>query len=360
MGFNLSNGYAPGTLGFSNIQAVIGSTAPNNTLVGANTTNTWSLTGTNAGNINGSVTFSNFQYLTGGSANDTFRFNPGTGVSGIINGGGGTNSLNYANYGKSVGVNLTTSTAPGLLSFTNIQGLVGNTGTNNTLVGANTTNTWNITGTNAGNVNGTFAFSAMSYLTGGSGNDTFKFRSGGYVTGIIDGGGGFNSLDYSSLSIGVTVNLATTAASDVVGGVIRINGVLGGAGNNTLTGGSQSAFLVGGPGSDTLTAGNGRAILIGGTGADTLTGGSNDDILISGTTNYDANLAVLDLVLAEWARTDISYSQRVADLSGPNGGLNGSNFLNSSTVFNDASVNTLNHGSAGTDWLFSSSSDIIH
>jgi len=71
---------------------VIGSGAMNavNTLVGANTINTWDLTGRNAGTLDGALTFSGFQNLTGGSVDDTFVFLPGGSVSGALNGGAPT------------------------------------------------------------------------------------------------------------------------------------------------------------------------------------------------------------------------------------------------------------------------------
>jgi uncharacterized repeat protein (TIGR01451 family) len=340
----------------SNITTVIGGQSFSNTLTGANTANTWNITGTNAGTVNG-VTFTGFMYLTGGTLNDTFKFGPSGSVGGNINGGAGTNTLDYSGYGKSVNVRPGSGLATALNLFSNISVLVGSSATTNMLVGANTANTWNLTAANAGTVNA-ITFSSFQNLTGGSGNDTFSFSLAGSVTGTINGGAGFNTLDYSARSVGVTVNLATSAASDVVGGVSNITGVLGGAGNNTLTAGSLNAFLVGGVGNDKLTGGSGRGILIGGAGNDSLTGGTNDDILIGGTTSDHSNIAVLDLLLSEWARTDKSYSQRVADLSGPTGGLNGTNFLNSSTVFNDNTPDNL-IGGGGTDWFFSSAGDTL-
>ena len=49
----------------------------------------------------------------------------------------------------------------------------------NTLVGPNTTNTWDITGTNAGTLDGTVAFTGVQNLTGGTVLDAFVFSSCG-------------------------------------------------------------------------------------------------------------------------------------------------------------------------------------
>ena len=67
------------------------------TLVGPNATSTWNITGSNAGNL-GNLTFTAVQNLTGGTGDDTFRFGNGAGVSGIVNGGGGTDKLDYSAY----------------------------------------------------------------------------------------------------------------------------------------------------------------------------------------------------------------------------------------------------------------------
>jgi hypothetical protein len=90
--------------------------------------------------------------------------------------------------------------------------------------------------------------------------------------------------------------------------------------------------------------------LIGGIGIDSLAGGGADDILIGGTTSFDANLAALNAIVAEWASADI-YSVRVGRVSGAvAGGLNGSTFLNPSTVKSDLYIDTLSGGS-GQNWF---------
>jgi len=58
--------------------------------------------------------------------------------------------------------------------------------------------------------------------------------------------------------------------------------VLGGNGNDVITGSTFSDTLDGGAGDDTLNGGTGNDVLIGGLGADTLNGGTGDDTLIGG------------------------------------------------------------------------------
>ena len=76
-----------------------------------------------------------------------------------------------------------------------------------------------------------------------------------------------------------------------VGGLDSATTLVGGRGNDTLTGGGAADTLDGGRGNDTLTGrggddaldgGRGADTLTGGKGADTLTGGEGDDMLTGG------------------------------------------------------------------------------
>jgi hypothetical protein len=249
--------------------------------------------------------------------------------------------------------------------------LTGGTGSN-TLVGPNAATTWSITATNAGKV-GNLSFSGIANLQGGTGVDTFKFSDGQGVTGTIRGGGApagqGDWLNYAAYKVAhpVTVNLATGTATGVAGGVSGIPNVIGGQGNDTLTGSGQGNILVGGGGSDTITGGGGRSLLIGGAGADKVTGGSGDDIVVTGTTKFDANTTALMAILREWQRTDKDYLGRIADLrTGGAGTLNGSNKLifgpagtSGSTVFDDGTAGDVLSGGAGLDWFFQGAGDTV-
>ena len=280
---------------------VVNGQGGNNTLVGPNGNETWHVTGTNAGNVGG-VSFSNVQNLTGGTGNDLFVFSNGKGVAGTINGGSGTNELDYAAYTSAVTVNLASHTATGTGGFSSIETLAGGTGSNK-LIGPNATNTWNITGNNAGTVGGV-TFSAFPNLTGGTGMDVFEFSAGKNVTGAINGGGGGDWLDYALYTTAVAVNLKTGAATGVAGGVTNIQNVRAGSGGCTLTGDSQGNILIGGSGAVTINGGTGRSVLIADKGAGHVSGGSGTDILIGAKTSYDASTIANDIaladILAEW------------------------------------------------------------
>jgi hypothetical protein len=226
-----------------------------------------------------------------------------------------------------------------------------------TLVGGNVPNLWTITGTNAGQV-GSTSFTSVQNLVGGASTDTFRFGNGAGVTGFIDGGAGFNVLDYSAYTTPVSVNLGAHTATGVGGGVFNIQGVIGGSGGNTLFSGPSGALLIGGTGGNVLVGGSGRDVLIAGPGSSLLLAGSGEAILIGGTTLWDANVAALSAIMAEWGHTYnpinplIDYQIRVGHLE-HGGGLNGPFLLNPATVHSNSVKDTLvtNLG-GGLDFVF--------
>jgi len=210
------------------------------TLIGPNQDTTWNITGTNSGNLSGfpnGLTFSGIENLTGGSANDTFIFSNGATISGKINGSSGFDTLNYAASTTPLTVNLETNVL-------NMENLVGSSSGNNTLIGANTNNTWNITAANTGNINNTLNFSSFPNLIGGTGNDKFVFSNsfnGGTGHLSVDGGLGNNEIIVNgqinltgAVSLGtgkgggdITVNQGINAGSlNLNGSNITSNGAL--------------------------------------------------------------------------------------------------------------------------------------
>jgi phospholipase C len=128
--------------------------------------------------------------------------------------------------------------------------------------------------------------------------------------------------------------------------------LFGGDGNDQIEAGGGASVLVGGNGNDELVGGSGASILIGGKGNDHLRGGAGDAVFIAGFTDFDANLKALKGLLSEWSRTDETYAQKVAHLTGTATGGNNDGFvLGSSTVHDDNAVDTLD-GGAGMDLFF--------
>jgi Ca2+-binding RTX toxin-like protein len=134
--------------------------------------------------------------------------------------------------------------------------------------------------------------------------------------------------------------------------------VVGGLGDDNRTGNALANVLVGYAGDDAIVGGGGRDVLIGGLGADLLDGGDDDDILIGARTSHDPSLAALLAILREWTRTDLSYANRLAHISGATtGGLNGSFGFNANTIFDDNRTTDTLFGRAGTDWFIHGTRD---
>lgn len=127
-------------------------------------------------------------------------------------------------------------------------------------------------------------------LTGGDGADKLygdalnDILSGGAGNDIIDGGSGIDTADYSSATAALTINLATNSgiSGTETDTIYNMENVIGGSGNDVITGSTAANTLSGGDGNDTLSGGNGNDTLNGGAGNDTLTGGTGNDAIIGG------------------------------------------------------------------------------
>lgn len=202
-------------------------------------------------------------------------------------------------------------------------------------------------------IDGTSTAGETIVLSPGTGNGVMVSIAGISVGNVTPSGTG---------PFGTIIVHVGSGVNDVVqltGGLNVQALIFGGNGGNTLdaSGSSAANVLVGGAGKDTLTGGSGNDVLIGGLGADTINGSGGDDVVIGGRTKFDSDQMALLAIMAEWSRTDETYATRVSHLKAPPkgkggvAGLNGSIFLNTSTVFDDAAIDALLGGS-GTDWFF--------
>lgn len=92
----------------------------------------------------------------------------------------------------------------------NITFLDANAADSDTLIGPTGNSTWNITGSDAGDVEGV-TFSGIENLTGAANNeDTFVFTDGGSLSGLLDGGyAGFDTLNIEFSGIQSLIYKAT-------------------------------------------------------------------------------------------------------------------------------------------------------
>ena len=219
---------------------------------------------------------SDFEYLLGGSGNDTLTGNSGQNyLSGghgndTIVGGGGGDYLGYWERTDPVRVDLTARTAGGAgesdVYSSDIHNVVGGAA-GDTLIGDASANVlW-------GGFSGGGLTDGDDVLDGRGGPDLFM------------GDAGRDTVDYSSRTQPVTVTLDGLANDGEQGEADNasadVENVTGGSGADTLTGHPFTAIanvLAGGPGADTLDGVSGNDTLDGGDGGDSLIGGTGDDV----------------------------------------------------------------------------------
>jgi Ca2+-binding RTX toxin-like protein len=217
-------------------------------------------------------------------------------------------------------------------------------GGSNTLQGPDAANTWQVSGANAGTLDGKLHFASVQTLLGGAAADTFAFQTGGSLSGKIDGAGGINALDYSGYKGDILVDLLLHTGSLVGQGVSNVANVTGSQGNDLIVGDANANVLVGG---------TGRNVLIGDGGGDTLTGGGGFNLLIGSATSYDANLAALQALMQYWDNPGATTLDALVNPLKSKKGVtvNGQALiLNSSTVQTDNAADSL-IGGGGATWF---------
>ncbi|NJK92847.1 MAG: hypothetical protein HC904_14120, partial [Blastochloris sp.] len=288
-----------------NIQAGL---STGDAVTGADTVNSWAITGSNSGTLNGG-TFSGVENLNGGSLADSFVFGAAGDLT-SLNGGAGVNGLSYAGSSAAIAVVMSAAQAgtvtSGVNSFTfsNIRNVDADGTQSNSLTAQNGGVNLIINGGNAGNTGGSgIAFTALQSITGGTGDDTFIFTNSGSISGALAGGGGTGvdtlTGDNDGNAFVITgVNTGTLAGKTT--GWSGIQNLSGGTGMDTFVfqgGGSLGGTIVGGADSDTLTGDDSArtyaitganqgtlAVLMGGnwSGIENLVGGTaNDSFVLS-------------------------------------------------------------------------------
>ncbi|MEX2149864.1 MAG: LEPR-XLL domain-containing protein [Steroidobacteraceae bacterium] len=252
---NLTGGSGADTFAFApegRVSGTVRGGEGDDTLIAADIDNTWTITGEDAGELNGQG-FVEIENLTGGAANDTFIFAGGS-ISGTIDGGGGVNTFDYSSRTSNVTVDLEAGAATDVAAMLNVTRVVGGTG-NDTLIGRNEDSVWTVGGPNAGSVGG-FEFAQVENVTGGAGSDSFVFAQDARLDGLISGGLGIDML---------------------VGANSANRWIIDGDGIGTLNDGAFAGIedLIGGDDSDVfelLAAGGLAGIAAGGSGSDRFRG----------------------------------------------------------------------------------------
>ncbi len=232
--------------------------------------------------------------------------------------GNGTGTTLFYNTSLSVIVNLATRVATGFLQFDNIGSVQGSNVGQDKVIGANVDTTW--TGSPlTGFSNGTVSFLSFESIVGGSGNDWFEwveYQPNVTVPSSLDGGLGINTLSFVFAQAGVTVNLETGRVDSRQLAIANIRNVVGSPYDDVLIGNAQNNFLRGLGGNDQLFGRAGDDILLGDFGNDYLEGGSGDDILIGGLGADTLRGGLGDDLLVS-GEVSFLYNQSLLDIDQP-------------------------------------------
>ena len=185
--------------------------------------------------------------------------------------------------------------------------------------------------------------------------------SGDVQANILDGGDGFDTLDYSASSAAIIVNLANnTVTSNLAAGdtVFNFEAINGSGFADTMTGDATANFLYGLAGNDTLYGGLGNDTLGGGDGNDRIYGGDGSDIVDGGlgTDTADYRYSAAAITVSLLTNTGLG-GEAAGDQLISIENLSGSNF--DDVLTGDAGVNRLVgrlgndvlNGGAGNDYL---------
>ncbi len=191
---------------------------------------------------------------------------------------GGIDTLNYSSFTANQRIDLNQET------FSNIGGRTGNM-----MIARGTVIENALSGSGSDTLIGN---AVANLLNGGAGADTLNGGAGddvligGAGADVLDGGAGRDVASFAGAAAGMTINLATLAAStgDAAGdNYANIEAFVLTAFNDTFVSGAGGMFVEAGAGNDSLTGGDGVDSMNGGVGNDTFTGGAGDDRIIAGT-----------------------------------------------------------------------------
>lgn len=161
----------------------------------------------------------------------------------------------------------------------------------------------------------------MASYTGDNTNNNILISQDNVVD-VYDGQGGIDTLDGTNITAALTIDMvAGTLRGNNTNGttdtIRNFENVIGGSGNDVITGDAGDNVLHGGNGDDTLNGGAGNDTLYGDAGNDTLNGGSGNDILIGGGGNNSlsggagADIAIINVAATNFVSTQFGITQQI-------------------------------------------------
>ena len=296
---------------WSNIASVAGNAVYPNFVEGSGKTYTLDNSTPDKGS-SGGVTWTDFKNITNTGTGGIFNMGTGGSVTGNLD-GGVNGTLDYSSYTSPVTLNLAGTGTTGIgSSWSHIATVTGNAATSNTVTGLNKTYILDNSTANKGS-NGGVTWTGFRNITD-TGTGIFNMGTGGSVTGKLDGGVN-GTLNYSSYSIPVTLNLSGTGTTGIGSSWSHIATVTGNAATSNTVVGSNKTYIL-----DNITANKGSNggvtwtefgnITDTGTGIFNMgTGGSVSGNLnggIGGTLIYSSYINPVTLVLAGTGTTGIA------------------------------------------------------
>jgi len=223
-------------------------------------------------NIATTTTLSEFEGLIGSSFAD--RLTGLANASSTLDGGEGSDTL----IGGAQADSLIGGDGPDFVSYAGTTAVTVNLATG-------TATQSGVTDTLSG-IEGVIGSSGADSLTGSGADEIFQ---GGLGNDNLNGGVGIDTADYSYASPGVTLTLdsngggtANAGAGDI-DALSGIENVIGGDGNDSITGNAFANRIEGRGGDNTLSGDAGNDTLVGGGNTNTLIGGAGDDVLDRGS-----------------------------------------------------------------------------
>jgi Ca2+-binding RTX toxin-like protein len=244
--------------------------------------------------------------FNGGNGNDWFKATAAD-ANDVFSGGAGTDKMDYSarSADLTVAMDNTATSGDPLLTETDkidvdVEDLVGGSG-DDTLTGNVISNhIYGGLGDDiiSGGANAGACTADADILEGEAGDDTFDQGAASDCGDSMVGGAGTDRVDYQGRAGNLTIVLDGTALDgetlekDNVKTDIEI--VIGGDGDDTITGSTAADTLHGGPGNDTLNGAAGNDTLVGDSGNDTLNGETGDDTFVESGTDLEYTVAELN------------------------------------------------------------------